>query len=350
MLKPPDPKLTVLSVAYPFAPVGPDAVGGAEQVLSHLDAALVAAGHRSVVVACEGSEPAGTLVPSPAVDGAITEDARRRLHEGYRQLVAGAIEQYRPDVVHLHGIDFFEYLPQPGVPALVTLHLPPDWYPPSALRPGRPQTYLHCVSSSQRRACPPDLPLLPEIDNGVPVDALDGSGEFRRRDFALALGRICPEKNFHVALDAAELAGVPMLLAGEVFAYDAHQAYFRTQIEPRLDRRRRFIGPVGIGRKRRLLSSARCLLIPSLAAETSSLVAREALACGTPVIAFPSGALPEVVEPGVNGFLVRDAREMGMAIRNVHRIDRSACRAAARHRFCLQRMVDRYFEVYRRIA
>ena len=104
----------------------------------------------------------------------------------------------------------------------------------------------------------------------------------------MALGRICPEKGYHIALDAAARAGVPMVLAGEVFRYPAHEQYFRDEIAPRLDASRRFIGPVGLHRKRRLLSEARCLLAPSLAPETSSLVAMEALACGTPVIAFPA--------------------------------------------------------------
>ena len=83
---------------------------------------------------------------------------------------------------------------------------------------------------------------------------------------------------------------------------------------PRLDRRRRFLGPLGFARKRRLLAAARCLLVPSLARETASLVAMEALACGTPVIAFPNGALAEVVEDGRTGFLVENTREMAAAI------------------------------------
>jgi glycosyltransferase involved in cell wall biosynthesis len=171
-----------------------------------------------------------------------------------------------------------------------------------------------------------------------------------KRGFALALGRICPEKNWNVATDAAKQAGVPLLLAGEVFPYEAHQTYFREQIEPRLDRLRRFIGPAGFARKRRLLSAARCLLVPSLAPETSSLVAMEALACGTPVIAFPSGALPDIVEHGVTGFIVRSSQEMAEAIRQADEIDPETCRRTARDRFSLEQMVNRYFALYRELA
>ncbi|HEU4752575.1 MAG TPA: glycosyltransferase family 4 protein [Armatimonadota bacterium] len=341
-------KLTVLSVAYPLAPVGPDAVGGAEQILTHLDYALTRAGHRSVVVACEGSVTAGALVATPAAAGELTEEVRRDLQRAHYRNIVRALERWPVDVIHLHGIDFDGYLPPPGVPALVTLHLPPGWYGPEVFRLRRPHTYLHPVSASQRRACPPGAAVLPEIPNGVPLEGL--AARHARRNFALTLGRICPEKNFHTALDAARLAGVPVLLASEVFRYEAHERYFREEIVPRLGWGARFIGPAGFRRKRRLLSAARCLLVPSLAPETSSLVSMEAIACGTPVVAFPSGALPEVVEHGRTGFIVRSAEEMAEAMQAVDRLDREECRRLARERFSLERMAGRYLEVYERLA
>jgi glycosyltransferase involved in cell wall biosynthesis len=340
--------LTVLSVAYPLAPVGPDAVGGAEQVLTHLDSALVRAGHRSVVVACEGSQAAGALVAVPRPSGELTEAARAAVREAHRRAIVRALDRWSIDLVHLHGIDFHEYLPAPGVPVLATLHLPPAWYPGCALRPQRPRTWLNCVSHSQRAACPPGAAVFGVVENGVPVERL--AARQARRNFALALGRVCPEKGFHLALDAAARAGVPMLLAGEVFRYPAHEVYFRGEVEPRLDSRRRFVGPVGFARKRRLLSAARCLLVPSLAPETSSLVAMEALACGTPVVAFPSGALAEIVEHGRTGFLVRGADEMARAIAQCERIDPGACREAARERFSLARMTGRYLRLYEELV
>jgi glycosyltransferase involved in cell wall biosynthesis len=171
-----------------------------------------------------------------------------------------------------------------------------------------------------------------------------------KRNFVLALGRVCPEKGFHLALDAAEMAGAPLLIAGQVFPYPFHQHYFEAEIRPRLGPNARFLGPVGFARKRRLLSAARCLLVPSLVAETGSLVAMEALACSTPVVAFPAGALAEIVEPGVTGFLVNDAREMAEAIVMAAEIDPEQCRATARRRFSLDRMVERYFVVYERLS
>jgi glycosyltransferase involved in cell wall biosynthesis len=336
--------LTVLSVAYPLAPVGPDAVGGAEQVLSHLDGALTRAGHQSI----EGSVTAGTLVPIPAAPQALTEEVRRWVCEQQRQAIERALTHWPIDLIHMHGVDFSTYLPPPGVPVFVTLHLPPSWYPPEIFGLRRPQTYLHCVSRAQRRSCPAHAVLLPHIENGVPIEAL--SGRHAKRRFAMMLGRMCPEKGFHLGLDAAAHAAMPTLLAGQVFRYEAHEQYFEREIVPRLSGLHRFIGPVGWARKRRLLSAARCLLVPSLVPETSSLVAMEAMACGTPVIAFPAGALPDIVEHGKTGFLVQDEREMADAIMDVRTLDPEACRETARRRFSLNTMVQRYFAVYRSLA
>jgi glycosyltransferase involved in cell wall biosynthesis len=341
--------LTVLSVAYPFAAVGPDAVGGAEQVVSQLDAALVASGHRSLVVARAGSRVAGTLLATSAAAGTITGQQRRAIWSEHRRNVQEALARWPIDVVHVHGIDFNEYLPPPSaVPILATLHLPPSWYPSEVFAGQRGDLFLHCVSRSQHLTCPPCERLLPPIENGVPLRALDC--RIRKRGFALSLGRICLEKNVHVALDAGRRAGVAVLVGGKVFPYEAHERYFREQVAPRLDHASRFLGPLPFERKRRLLTAARCVLLPTLAPETSSLVAMEALACGTPVVAFPSGALPEIVEHGVTGFLVRSEAEMADAIAASDGIDPEQCRAVARDRFSLQRTIERYFAVYRKLA
>ena len=340
--------LTILSVAYPFAAVGPDSVGGAEQVLHQLDRALLAAGHHSIVVAREDSQVAGTLVPVPKREGTIDEAVRRSAWRAHRRAIAAALERWPADLVHMHGIDFHEYLPPPGPPVLATLHLPPSWYPPEALRPSRPGTWLQCVSQSQQNACPPGLNLIRPIENGIDVDAFNVRHAKRR--FALFLGRICPEKGVHIAIDAAKAAGVPLIVAGELFPYEAHQLYFAEEVAPRLDRERRFIGPVGWPRKRRLLAAARCVLIPSLAPETSSLVAREAAAAGTAVIAFPAGALAETIEHGRTGFLARDGAGMAMLVQHASSISPAQCRERARVRFPLERMISRYFDTYEALA
>lgn len=338
--------MKVLSVAYPFAPVTADPAGGAEQVLAQIDRALVAAGHGSTVIAMAGSAPAGLLLPVTAVEP--TEEGRRAAHAEVCQLTRAAVADGWADIVHLHGIDFADYLPDPGVPVVVTLHLPLDWYPAEALAPRRPGTWLHTVSESQAARAPAGARLLPPIANGVDCGRFRPA--VRKGDYALVLGRIAPEKGFADAMDAARLAGVPCVAAGQLFPYPEHQAYWREQVQPRLDAERRFVGPVAGTAKRRLLAEARCLLVPSTAPETSSLVAMEALASGTPVIAYRSGALPEIVEDGVTGLLVEDVAGMAEAIGRVGAIDPVACRRSASERFPLERTMTAYLDLYARLA
>ena len=339
--------LTILSVAYPLAPVGLDAVGGAEQILTALDSALRRAGHQSLVVACEGSKTCGTLFPI-RVTGASLAETLESTDAQQRAAIKQVLREYPVDVVHMHGLNFLKYMPPEDVAVVATLHLPPSYYPPEVFFLRRPRTFLHCVSHTQRRSCPPNAQLLPEIENGVAFT--EQRTPHAKRNFCLALGRICPEKGFHFAITAAELARAPLLLGGQIFNFPTHHEYFNREIAPRCNAAIRFIGPVGLTRKRRLLSAARCLLVPSLAPETSSLVAMESLASGTPVIAFPSGALPEIVEHGRTGFLVQDEREMAEAIHAVDALDANVCIETARTRFPAERMVQRYFEMYERLA
>lgn len=341
-------RLTVLNVAYPFAPVSFDSTGGAEQIVAALDDVLERQGHRSIVVACAGSQTRGTLIATPNQPGIIDLSARQSAYQQQRAAIERALQESHIDLVHMHGIDFTAYLPPPGVPVLVTLHLPPSWYPPQAFALQRPRTWLHCVSASQELGCPPGALRWPRIENGVPTDKL--AARSRKRTFAMALGRICPEKGYHIALDAARQAGMTLLLAGRVFPYPEHERYYVEEIIPRLDECRRDIGPIGFERKRRLLSAAQCLLAPSLAPETSSLVAMEALACGTPVIAFPSGELAQIVEHGRTGFLVHSVTEMAAALTAVRDLDPETCRQAARERFSADRMIAGYLRAYKALA
>lgn len=340
-------RLTVISVAFPFAAVGGDPVGGAEQVLSRVDRALVKNGHRSIVVAAEGSRPAGELVSVPQPRGAIGPREWARAHDFVRQTLAEIMASARADLLHLHGSDFQHYLPPPGIPVLATLHMPFSSYAPGLLEHQRPRTWFNTVSRHQTVDAPAHARLIGPIENGI---ELDRSRPVRQnRSFAVALGRICPEKGFHLAIEGAKSAGVSFALAGQTFAYPEHQSYFKLQIRPRLDHARRWIGPVRGTRKWRLLRSARCLLAPSLIAETASLVAREALAAGTPVIAYPNGALADMIEPGRTGFLVHNVQEMARAILRSSELDPEDCRRVAIERYSAVRMTREYLELYWRL-
>lgn len=340
----PQSELTVLSVASSFVPVGRDTTGGSEQITYRLDEALTKQGHRSIVVGCRGSKIAGTLVPVEP----ILDERKNILPEtwaSHREAVVGALSRWPVDLVHIHSIDFLELMPPPGIRTLITLHMPSYWYPPDALAPQRENTWMHGVSVTQHKTFADGLELLDPIPNGVPIDEL--AARHAKRRFALNIGRICPEKGVHIAVDAAKRCDLPLLVAGDVFPFDAHVRYMNEEVLPRLDHARRFIGPLGFDRKRRYMSAARCVLIPVQEPETSCLVAMEAIACGTPVIAFAMGALAEIVKHGETGFLVKDEYEMAQAMKEVDNIDPETCRRFARQRLSLELMTSRYIERYR---
>jgi glycosyltransferase involved in cell wall biosynthesis len=336
--------LNVLSVAYPLLPVSADSPGGAEQVLALLEQSLVQRGHRSFVAAAEGSAVSGHLIATPAAHGEMTEEVRREAQEAHRHAIREALKKYEVDLIHFHGLDFYAYLPESCVPKLATLHLPLEWYPAEIFK--LPGVQFNCVSQTQARSAP-DQQQISVVPNGI------DTGQFRANGLhtgpLLWLGRICPEKGVHLALEAAHQLSLPLTIAGPVYAFRTHEAYFREQVEPLLDGQRRWIGAVNFSQKLSLLAQARALLVPSLVAETSSLVAMEAISSGTPVIAFRSGALPEVVEDGITGFIVEGQFQMAEAVERLGEISPVTCRARALIRFSMERMATEYLDLYRKI-
>ncbi len=334
--------LNILSVAYPLLPVGPDSGGGAEQILSLVERGLVKAGHNSTVIAAPGSQTAGELIESDAAEGEITEDVRERAQQVHRERIQQVIERHSIDLIHFHGLDFYNYMPEASVPFLATLHLPVSFYPAWIF--DEPKLNLNCVSQTQANSL--SAARKPAIVfNGIETERYrDG---FAKKDFLFVLTRICPEKGVHVALELAHRLDFCLIVAGPVHPFSYHERYFSERVQPLLDNKRRYVGPVGFSRKRALLGEARAVLIPSFVAETSSLVAMEAISSGTPVIAFRSGALPEVIEDGRTGFIADSQDEMIEAIARINDISAETCRSEAILRFDSRRMVSDYIKLYR---
>ncbi len=338
--------LTVLNVAFPLFPVNAGSGGGAEQIVHALDKGLVQAGMRSIVIAAEGSTVAGELVQTPTADGEISDSVREQAQIVHRRAIENALVRDEIDIVHFHGLDFLSYrFPNNKTPQLATLHLPLSWYPSNLFQVSG--FALNVVSESQRNS-DPAAHVLPVVRNGIDLDFYR-PGATRCRDYVLWLGRICPEKGTDIALRVAHRIDMPLIVAGPVHPFSAHREYFTEQVEPLLDDERRCIGAVAATEKADLLANARCLLVPSIAPETSSLVAMEAISSGTPVVAFRSGALPEIVEEGVTGFVVGNEQEMVDAVRKVGEISAEACRERAEARFSARRMVTDYQRLYQSI-
>jgi glycosyltransferase involved in cell wall biosynthesis len=335
-------------VAYPLAPVSLDVAGGSEQILAQLDRGLVDAGHSSVIIAAQGSQVRGELIELRGAEPSLNGADREETYARWRAAISEVVSQRQVDLIHFHSLDFHQYVPPEGPLVLVTLHLPRSFYPENIYTLNRPRTWFNCVSASQLESCP-DSPLMRgKIDNGIPLDLLHVP-DVPVGPHVLAVGRICPEKGFHLAVDAAEKAGVPLHLAGTLFPYPDHVRYWREVLQPRLRPPHRFLGSLTMREKGPVMAAARCLLVPSLVAETSSLVTMESMACGTPVVAFPSGALSELIEHGRSGFLVKDTSGMAEAIGKIEHLNRPDCRLAARTRFSGARMVEQYIHLYRQL-
>src|SRR5947207_6569445 len=198
----------------------------------------------------------------------------------------------------MHGIDFCEYLSDTDVAVFVSMHLPLSWYSSVALVDKPEKVMLVSVSQFQARTAPREIEIDHTVPNGVELE--DFSAPRHAGNYLLAMGRICPEKGFHLAIEAAERVDEDLILAGSVFEYPEHRAYFESMIVPKVkgNSRLHFLNSVGGRRKRPLLGGATCLLMPSRVWETRSLLAMAAVAPGTPVIGWDRGAPPHTVPTG----------------------------------------------------
>ena len=344
--------LRMLYVAYPLLPVTEASAGGAEQMLRVTEQQMADRGHWTVVAACDGSQAAGRLLSTGAPPEQPDYLAQRDSEHNSRILQFLARHQRTRRYFHLiHDMSgtFWPHAAVLTLPVLATLHLPRTFYPQHMFENIPPNVCFCCVSESQMRSFAGLPRLMGVVRNGIELERFPlATGE---RNHLLWLGRFCQEKGAHFAIEAAKKAGRPLVLAGKVYPFSFHQQYFWREIAPHLENGDsvRLVEAPSTAEKIKLLSHARALLVPSLADETSSLVAMEAAACGTPVIAFRRGALPEVVRHGVTGFLVNSVEEMAQAIARARQIEPIECRRHAEQNFSAPRMAEEYRQLYLRM-
>ena len=252
------------------------------------------------------------------------------------------------DIVHDHTILGPEYAERlSGLPVVSTIHGPLDAELADLYGRVSHRVDLIAISKAQAAAAP-DLAVSRIIPHGVDVAGFpDGRGN---GGYCVFLGRMCADKGAHRAVEAAQRAGAPLVLAGKMRT-QTERDYFDAEIKPHLDEETTwYVGEVSHQRKLDILAKAWCLLFPIRWREPFGLVMIESLACGTPVLAFPEGAAAEVVDHARTGFLCADESEMAVAIGQVAKIDRQACRRAVETGFSAKRMVDQHIELFHEVV
>lgn len=330
--------------------VPPSGYGPWERVVADLAEALVGRGHAVTVFAAAGSAVGAEVVattPGPLdawpFDGPPDPRVWEEIHiaDAMRRIRAGRFDIVH-NHLHVHALGYADMLP---CPTITTLH-GVAWN--RAVHPALDR-YRHLpfvsLSEAERRFYP-GLDYVATIHNGIAADAFPlGSGD---GDYLLFAGRMAPEKAPHLAIQSALGAGRRLVLAGPV--EERHRAYFQVQVEPWLDGDRvRHLGAVDSQRMSALYGGAEALLMPLEWDEPFGLVAVEALMSGTPVVGWRRGALPELIEDGLTGFLVESTEEAAEAVGRIAGIDRRLCRKAAESRFERGVMAAGYADAYRRV-
>lgn len=326
--------------------IPPEKYGGSELVVANLAKGLTELGHEVTTFACGGSEVLGKLVPV--------------IQKPMYELVGGfdwnGIKQYEFlsffelgkhikdfDVAHNHmGFHPIALAPFISIPFVTTLHssLPPDFpYLANAFR-----EYPFVSISNAQRKLAPELNYVATVYHGIGVETFNPHLEGKGNNFVF-IGTLSHNKGIDIAVKAAHKIGAKLIIAGEIREED--KPFLEKEVFPYMDGEHiKFIGEINHTEKAALLSNASALLFPSRWNEAFGLVMIEALACGTPVVALSSGAVPEVLRDGETGFIVEDELLFDEAMKKVNELSRKKCRAEAEQRFDISAMAKNYEDVY----
>jgi len=319
--------LRIAMLAPPWISVPPKGYGGVEWVVSGLTEALVAHGHAVTMFCAPGSVSSADVVT--VLDVAHADEIERSIHEADHvarvfALIEAEGDSDPFDVVHDHcGFTALAMADRLDVPLVHTLHGQFTTSTAAFYRHHGHKAGLVAISRAQLASAPAGLAPISVIPN--PIDVRAWPVRRDKDDYVLWIGRMTPDKGPHRAIAAARAAGVPLVLAGVI--QPGQQDFFAREVAPHIDGDRvRFAGEVGGAIKRSLFAGARALLMPIRWEEPFGMVMAEALACGTPVIAFPEGAARELVVEGKTGFLVEDEEAMSAMISRLSEIDARDCR------------------------
>jgi glycosyltransferase involved in cell wall biosynthesis len=335
--------MRIAQVAPLAESVPPKLYGGTERVISWLTEELVDLGHHVTLFATGDSRTRATLVPvwpralrlgRPMSDPVAAQAAL--LEE-----IAQQVENF--DVIHCH-IDWLQLpmLSRLGVPFVTTTHGRLDLPGLSAVAARFPDASFISISLNQRASLP-TANWLGTVYHGLPLASFCPS--YERGEYLAFLGRLTKDKGPEAAIRIARAAGIPLQMAAKLPT--GERGYFKAHLEPKIDGREiRLIGEVNDHAKQDFLARAAALLFPIDWPEPFGLVMIEAMACGTPVIAFRSGSVPEVIDEGVTGFVVNGEAEAIEAVGRLGELDRRQVRRRFEERFTSSRMARDYLLFY----
>lgn len=338
--------MRIAQVAPLYESVPPKLYGGTERVVSYLTEELVHEGHDVTLFASSDSLTEARLVPACEQSLRLAPDCVDPLAHHVLLVERVLAEKENFDLIHFH-IDYLHFprSRNEDVPTLTTLHGRldiPDLVPLYQCFRDMP---VVSISDSQRDPLP-WLNWRRTVYHGLPAKSLQyhaGPGKY-----LAFLGRISPEKGLDQAIAIAQRSGIELKIAAKVDRAD--QAYFDETIKPLLKTPGiEFVGEIGHAEKGDFLGGAIALLCPIQWPEPFGLVMIEAMACGTPVIAYPRGSVPELVEDGVSGFVVENVRQAARAAMAAPALSRTRCREYFERRFTAARMCDDYLAVYRQL-
>lgn len=333
-------KVAVLaSIAHRVPPRG---YGPWEQVAATLTEGLVARGHEVTLFATADSVTSAAL--HAEAGAGYEEDPARDAKVDEALHIAAVFERAAEFDVISNQFDFLPlvFSRLTPTPMVTTIHGFSSGRIVPVYRAYDDVAHYVAISDADRH---PDLTYAATIHHGIEVGQLDpGAGE---GGYLVFLGRIHPDKGTATAIEVARQVGLPLVIAGVVHDED----YFRSQVLPHLDGHAvTYLGPVGPAQRSELLGGARAMLHLIDFDEPFGLSVAESMVTGTPVVAFRRGSMPELIRPGVSGALVQDVAGAVAAVREIDRVDRSACRADAIARFGADRMVDDYLRLFEQVV
>jgi glycosyltransferase involved in cell wall biosynthesis len=340
--------MRIAQVAPLFESVPPRLYGGTERVVYYLTEELVRQGHHVTLFASGDSITSAELVPCTPRALRLDPDVRDSIP--HQMLLLDKVRERAGDfdILHFH-VDYlhFPLFRTEAGRMLTTLHGRQDLADHMPFYAHFPEMPLVSISNAQRAPLP-RANFAATVYHGLPLDLHKPTFE-PRRGYLAFLGRIAPEKRPDRAIAIARATGLPLKIAAKVDKVD--EAYFREVIAPMLDGPGvDFIGEINEGEKTEFLGQAAALLFPVDWPEPFGLVMIEAMACGTPVLAFRCGSVPEIIDEGQTGRIVSSLEEAVRAIPDVLALDRKAVRARFEERFCVTRMAADYLKVYHKMV